>query len=263
MIGVAGCGRMGLPMARALDAAGLGVRGFDVVPIDAPFMAPDVAAFADGLTTLITVVRDQEETDAVLFGARGLIHRAPTIERIVICSTLSPRYVRDLRARVPEHISLIDAPMSGAQVAAEEARLTFMVGASDAELAALRPIFDAMGTRIHHMGPFGMGMQAKVLNNLVAASSVMATRTALAWGAAQGLEETRLRALMHDSTGQTWFGSQFERIEFARDGFASDNTIGILKKDVEAALDAAPDGADTTLADALIAGIAKLDPFER
>ncbi|MEL6426937.1 MAG: NAD(P)-binding domain-containing protein, partial [Pseudomonadota bacterium] len=108
MIGVAGCGRMGLPMARALDAAGLGVRGFDVVPIDAPFMAPDVAEFADGLTTLITVVRDQEETDAVLFGAQGLILRAPTIERIVICSTLSPRYVRDLRACVPDHISLID-----------------------------------------------------------------------------------------------------------------------------------------------------------
>ncbi|MEL6677944.1 MAG: NAD(P)-binding domain-containing protein, partial [Pseudomonadota bacterium] len=67
MIGVAGCGRMGLPMARALAAAGLPVRGFDVVPREASFMAADVDRFAKGLKTLMTVVRDQAQTDAVLF----------------------------------------------------------------------------------------------------------------------------------------------------------------------------------------------------
>ncbi|MEL6679301.1 MAG: NAD(P)-binding domain-containing protein, partial [Pseudomonadota bacterium] len=218
-----------------------------------------VDRFAQGLKTLITVVRDQAQTDAVLFEDQAVVARATDLERIVISSTLSPRYARALRDRVPSHIALIDAPMSGAQVAAEEARLTFMVGAAEEDLAALRPVFEAMGTRLHHMGGFGTGMQAKVLNNLVAASSVLATRTALSWAADQGLDGQALRALLHDSTGHTWFGSNFDQIEFARHGYAEDNTIGILRKDVEAALDGAPAGVDTAFPEALIAGISALD----
>ena len=60
---------------------------------------------------------DIDQTDAVLFGAQNF-SAIPSLTRIIICSTLSPRYVRDLRARVPSHITLIDAPMSGAQVKA-------------------------------------------------------------------------------------------------------------------------------------------------
>ena len=108
------------------------------------------------------------------------------------------------------------------------------------------------------MGPLGAGMAAKVLNNLVAASSTAATRLALDWAAEFGLEQQKMLDLMHVSSGQTWFGSGFEKIEFSRDGFATDNTIGILKKDVESALDAAPNGANTALPRALINAITAL-----
>ena len=251
MIGVAGCGRMGAPMLAALRRAGFDAKGYDIrPPVEFGALRTDMtdnaADFAAELDTLITVVRDIAQTDDVLFGAQNF-STAPKLHRVLICSTLSPRYVRGLPARLPEHITLIDAPMSGAQIAAEEARLSFMLGGSTEDLDAAQPLFDAMGTHFHRMGSFGTGMQAKVLNNLLAAGNTAMTRLVLDWADAAGLDETRLLALVETSSGQNWFASGFDRIEFARDGFSRDNTIGILSKDIESALDAAPDGADTTL----------------
>jgi 3-hydroxyisobutyrate dehydrogenase-like beta-hydroxyacid dehydrogenase len=262
MIGIAGCGRMGAPMLAALRAAGFDARGFDIrPPIEfgplAPAMTDDPARFAADLKTLLTVVRDIDQTEDVLFGAQGFA-LAPRIERVLICSTLSPRYLHGLRDRVPAHVALIDAPMSGAQVAAREARLSFMLGGQPADLHAVQPLLDAMGVHFHRMGPFGAGMQAKVLNNLLAAASTAMTRLVLDWADSASLDENALLALIASSSGQNWFASGFNDIEFARDGHQPDNTIGILVKDVASALDAAPDGADTQLPEAVQAAIRAL-----
>ncbi|RED18702.1 NAD(P)-dependent oxidoreductase [Pontivivens insulae] len=258
-VAVCGCGRMGGPMAAALHRSGVDVVGFDVAEKPWPFMA--TLSALDDRETIFTVVRDQDETDALLFDVQR-VASLPAMRTLVICSTLSPKYVRQLRERVPSHITLIDAPMSGAAIAAEEARLSFMLGGEVKAIAAIQPLLDIMGSHFHHMGPFGAGMAAKVLNNLVAASSTAATRTALAWADAHGMDREKLLALMHNSSGQTWFGSGFESIEFARDGFADENTIGILAKDVAAAIDGAPTDADTTLAQELIRTIRNLKPLD-
>ena len=265
-VGVAGCGRMGLPMAVALQETGFSVRGFDVRPASSygefqRFITDDASEFSDKLEVLFTVVRDQMQTDDVLFDKQALIAKAPDLTHIVICSTLSPKYVQSLRARVPKHIALIDAPMSGAAIAAKEKRLSFMLGGSDENISVVQPYLDAMGTHFHRMGDFGAGMAAKVLNNLLAASSTVMTRLALDWAEALEIDQDKLLALMHTSSGQTWFGSNFDTIEFARDGFDPENTIGILKKDVEAAIDGAPERADITLPRTLIAAIEKLRPL--
>lgn len=264
MIGVAGCGRMGLPMLAALRAAGFDARGFDIRPPgDFAHMPGAVTAnasdFSQNLDTLLTVVRDIAQTEDVLFGAQSFLS-ARHLSRVILCSTLSPRYVRDLRARVPDHIRLIDAPMSGAQIAAEQARLSFMLGGEPSDLDAAQPLFDAMGAHFHRMGPYGSGMQAKVLNNLLAASHTAMTRLVLDWADTAGLDETRLLNLIATSSGQNWFASGFDDIEFARDGHDTDNTIAILVKDVESALDAAPEGADTTLPETIRNAIRALTP---
>ena len=264
-IGVAGCGRMGLPMAKALRDAGFTVQGFDVRPLSEfgdfqNFMTADPVEFATDLQTLFTVVRDQKQTDDVLFDDQNLIAKAGQLTHIVISSTLSPKYARGLRDRIPQHIHLIDAPMSGAAVAAEEKRLSFMLGGDAEDIVHIQPYLNAMGQHFHMMGGFGAGMAAKVLNNLLAASSTVATRLVLDWADDLGIEETRLLDLMHTSSGQTWFGSNFADIEFSRDGFDPENTIGILKKDVEAAMDGAPDNADLSLPETLIAAIKNLRP---
>jgi len=261
-IGVAGCGRMGAPMLGALRSAGFDAAGYDVKPYDSygplePFMLTD-QAFNTRLEVLISVVRDIPQTEDLLFGAQSFVH-APHLRTIILSSTLSPRYVRDLRDRIPAHIILIDAPMSGAAISAQEARLSFMLGGSDQDLDAHQPLFDAMGQHFHRMGGFGMGMQAKVLNNLLAASHTAMTRLVLDWADQAGIDERKLLNLIDTSSGQNWLASGFDTIEFARDGWQADNTIGILTKDVASALDAAPELADTSLPELIQANIRALE----
>ena len=110
------------------------------------------------------------------------------------------------------------------------------------------------------MGAYGAGTQAKVRNNLLAASHTAMTRLVLDWGDAAGLDEAKLLQLIAASSGQNWLASGFNNIEFARDGYAPDNSIGILVKDVAAALDAAPANADTTLPRQLAHAIRALTP---
>jgi 3-hydroxyisobutyrate dehydrogenase-like beta-hydroxyacid dehydrogenase len=264
-VGVAGCGRMGLPMARSLHRAGFDVRGFDIRPVRefgdfAPRMMENPAAFAGHPEVLFTVVRDQRQTEELLFDVQALFRRDHAIRILTVCSTLSPRYIHDLAARLLGGVRLVDAPMSGAAVAAEEGRLSFMLGGAERDLDAIDPMLRAMGHRFHRMGPVGAGMTVKVLNNFVASSSTAAVRLVLDWADRLGVDEARLLAVMHDSSGQTWFGSGFDRIEFARDGYDAENTIGILKKDVESALDALELDDREGLPDAVINALLALKP---
>jgi 3-hydroxyisobutyrate dehydrogenase-like beta-hydroxyacid dehydrogenase len=150
--------------------------------------------------------------------------------------------------------------MSGAQMKAAAGTLSFMIGGGKADIKAHMPLFEAMGQDFHIMGEYGSGMAAKVLNNLLAASHTAMTRTVLEWADAAGIDESRLLDLIHTSSGQNWLASGFNDIEFARDGYSDDNTIGILVKDVAAGLDMAPDGADTALPEAIQAVLGRLPP---
>ncbi|MEO0380842.1 MAG: NAD(P)-binding domain-containing protein [Pseudomonadota bacterium] len=260
MIGVAGCGRMGAPMLDALRDGGTLAVGFDVVDTGRDHVLTHAMAFARQLETLFSVVRDADETDALLFDDQNLITHAPNLRRIFICSTLSPRYIAQLRRRIPAHITLIDAPMSGAQVAAKNRSLSFMLGGAQLDIDEAIPLLALMGQHFHHMGPLGAGMQAKVLNNLLAASHTAMTRLVLDWADDAGLDTDRLLALINTSSGQNWLASGFESIEFAKDGHAPNNSIGLLVKDIDAALDAAPTAADTRLPKAIQDTVRALAP---
>ena len=250
---VAGLGAMGLPMARALVAGGFDVAGYDPVarPADLRCVAhPDDAA-ADALAI---VVRDAAEVAALCFDDESLFAAAPYPSRVMLCSTVSVGAVRALRARLPAGVALVDAPMSGAPVAAEERSLSFMLGGTDADVDALLPLVRAMGSTHHRLGPLGAGMRVKVLNNSVAAASVVAVRRALAEAARAGIDRSVLLDVMRVSSGATWFGDAFERVSWAREGYAPDNTMGILVKDVRAGIESAgrePDGWDAALVETL------------
>ncbi|MEM7189874.1 MAG: NAD-binding protein, partial [Pseudomonadota bacterium] len=143
---------------------------------------------------------------------------------------------------------------------ADEARLSFMLGGPEPARVVLMPMFRTMGQKIHRMGGPGAGMTAKVLNNFVAASELVAVRRVLDWADELGIAQDRLLALMHDSSGQTWFGSNFESIEFSRDGYDPGNTIGIVKKDVESCLDAVDAATHVGLPEAVVAAVGDLKP---
>ncbi|PUB16327.1 3-hydroxyisobutyrate dehydrogenase [Yoonia sediminilitoris] len=244
-------------MLANLKRAGIPAKGYDIRPV--PGVGSDVQHFCDRLTVLISVVRDAAETDALLFDDQAVINHASQLHTIMICSTLSPNYVKGLRDRVPNRITLIDAPMSGAQVRADAGTLTFMTGGN---IEPVTDLLNAMGQTTHHMGAYGAGMTAKVLNNLLAASNTAMTRLVLDWADANGVAESALLDLIASASGQNWFASGFNNIEFARDGYAPDNSIGILVKDVAAALDIGPND-DTSLPKLVQSSLRQLAPRPR
>jgi 3-hydroxyisobutyrate dehydrogenase-like beta-hydroxyacid dehydrogenase len=270
VVGIAGCGSMGLPMAQALQDTNYEVWGLDVRPANEfgtfqSRMLEDPAEFGRRVQVVISVVRDVAQTLDVCFDRQALFAQPQYPKTLIISSTLTPRFIPELRRRLPADVTLIDAPMSGAPHAARLRKLSFMLGGPNEALDHLMPLFDAMGQHVFRLGPLGAGMTAKVLNNYVASASVVAVRRAYARARELGADLETLRSVMQASSGATWFGDHFHEIDWSRQGYEPDNTIGILEKDIRSGLDAmagaehaAPDAFDAALLEAIRA----MEPFE-
>jgi len=264
--GVAGCGAMGLPMAQALHRAEFDTCGFDVRPVDefgefSDRMIVSAAEFSNSCDVVICVVRDERQILDLCFDDQALFSIPDYPKIFILSSTVSPHVVHRLRERLPDDVALLDAPMSGAPPAAIAANLTFMIGGAKSDFEQLLPIFSAMGEKINYLGELGCGMTAKVLNNFVAASTVVAVRNVLKQADALGFDRQALLDVMDRSSGKTWFGSNFDALDWSGEGYDPANTMGILVKDVRAFVDALPDGPEP-LHDAVIDALQNLKPLE-
>ncbi len=261
---------MGLPMALRLQKAGYPVWGFDIRPSEqfsdfAPRMLNSAAELAHRCDVVISVVRDHEQTEQMLFGDSGLVLANMQCQTLILSSTLDPNYVRALPPRLPASLCLLDAPMSGAPIAAERGSLSFMLSGDTATLDALKPIFSTMGRHFHRLGhSVGAGHTAKVLNNFSAAMSVVVTRQLMEIGTELGIERGQLFDVMNSSSGQNWFSSGFDDISWSRQGYVHENTIGILEKDVNCFAQAVEDLASDELIElkhALLINLKTLKPI--
>jgi 3-hydroxyisobutyrate dehydrogenase-like beta-hydroxyacid dehydrogenase len=258
-------------MARTLARAGEDVWGRDIRPASdfgdfAPRMLASARALAERCPTVLSVVRDRTETETLCLGEGGLFTAEPYPALLVVCSTLAPADLLAVAARLPKDVVVVDAAISGAPVAAEEGTLSVMMGGPDAALDALTPLFAKVAKAIHHMGPLGTGMTVKVLNNFVAASSVMAVRRVFAGAEALGMDWRAVRDVMATSSGATWFGGNYDRISWADEGYAPDNTMAILEKDVKAYLTTVTAGENRRpdpFEEAVLSGLRTIAPTNR
>ena len=239
-IGVAGCGNMGLPMLRSILSKNIHAQGYDIENKKSQLGKNFVFSkekFLNDNSVIISVVRDAADTTELCQGNAGLFkHKSNKI--LIISSTLSPRFLMDLKTKAPENITIIDAPMSGATVAADKGTLTFMVGCEGKLFPYIEPLLRLMGAQINHIGNFGSGMMVKVLNNFIAASSVVSVRHVLHQAQKFDLDIEKLFKTIDTSSGQTWFGTNRASIEWFKESFQNNNTMGILTKDVLAYVDA-------------------------
>ena len=247
-IGLAGCGNMGLPMLKSMLSKNIDAKGYDIerktslLDLGKDFITSK-KTFLDDRNIIISVVRDASDTAELCQGNNGLFEQQSS-KVLIIASTLSPKFVMDLRSKAPKNITIIDAPMSGATIAAREARLTFMVGCEKVFFNYIEPLLGVMGARINHIGNYGSGMMVKVLNNFIAASSVVSVRHVLHQAQKFELDIDALFKTIDTSSGQTWFGTNRADIEWFKENFENDNTMGILKKDVEAYVDSFENESD-------------------
>lgn len=208
-IGFLGLGNMGGPMAANLVKGGHRVVGFDPVEsaqvaagehgvevVDAPS-----AAVAD-VDAVITMLPNGELVlatyDEVLAAARpGTL--------FIDSSTIAVDDARQASARADAagH-RFLDAPVSGGVVGAEAGSLTFMVGGTEEDLEAARPVFEPMAGRIVHCGATGNGQVAKLCNNLILAISMVGVSEAAVMGERLGLSHQAFYDVISTSAGQCW-----------------------------------------------------------
>ena len=170
-VGFAGLGRMGAQMARNLARAGHDVTVWNRSSGPAAAFGDKVAntprALAEETEVVVTMLADDVASEAVHLGADGLFAAGRGARTFVEMGTLSPDHLEVLRREAGAR-RVIDAPVSGATQAAEEAALMIMVGADPATAAPLMPLFDAMGRRTICLGAHGAGAVMKLaVNSLI------------------------------------------------------------------------------------------------
>jgi 3-hydroxyisobutyrate dehydrogenase-like beta-hydroxyacid dehydrogenase len=165
------------------QAANLVRAGFDVTVFNRTRERADAWAAEHGGTVaatprevrgdvVITMVVDGPQVEEMLLGEEGAVHGAQPGTLFVDMSTIGPADTRRIAGELIERgHRFVDAPVTGSAPKAEDGTLTIMAGGSDEDVARARPLFEAMGELIVHVGELGMGQQAKVISNAVAATN--------------------------------------------------------------------------------------------
>ncbi len=210
-----GLGHMGLPMARNLAGSGHEVVGFDVMPTavaaagDAGLATAgsgtDAATGADVVITMFQTGAQVLDAYRGSEGAPGLLAVAASDALFIDCSTIAVDEARAAHALAEAAgRRSLDAPVSGGVVGAENATLAFMVGGTDEDFEAARPLLEAMGRRVVHCGGAGLGQAAKVCNNMILAVSQIAVAEAFVLGERLGLSHQALFDVASNASGQCW-----------------------------------------------------------
>ena len=200
-VGFVGLGVMGAPMAHHLLSAGypLTVHSRSPAPVDAivaggASRAPNAAEVAASCDVLITMLPDTPDVELVLFGDDGVASGAADGSLVVDMSTIDPIATRTYAERLgSQGVSMLDAPVSGGQVGAEAGTLSIMVGGPDDAFERARPLFEAMGSTIVHVGEAGAGQVTKACNQLVIASAVEAVGEAFVLAVKAGVDPAKVR----------------------------------------------------------------------
>jgi 2-hydroxy-3-oxopropionate reductase len=203
-LGFIGLGVMGRPMALNLMKGGhemavYGRRAASVEPLVAAgaraFPTPaEVAAHADIVFTVVTNSSDVEE---VVLGTSGVIHGAERGSVVVDMETISPVVARNIaRSLAEKGMDMLDAPVSGGPMGAEQATLSIMVGGKPAVFERVRPLFQCLGKTIVHIGDHGAGQITKACNQLALLVTAQGAAEALSLAKRSGVDVARVRDVM-------------------------------------------------------------------
>ncbi|TMN16696.1 3-hydroxyisobutyrate dehydrogenase [Pseudoxanthomonas sp. X-1] len=207
-----GLGNMGGPMAANLVKAGHTLSVFDLAPaaLEAAKAAGAHAAASaidtlDGAEVVISMLPASRHVEGLYLGEGGLLDRIPAGALVIDCSTIAPASARKVaQAAAKRGLAMLDAPVSGGTAGAQAGTLTFIVGGEAEVLERARPVLQAMGKNIFHVGASGAGQVAKLCNNMALGVIMAVTGEAIGLGVAHGLDPKVLSQMMAVSTGRSW-----------------------------------------------------------
>jgi 2-hydroxy-3-oxopropionate reductase len=195
-VAVIGLGVMGAPMAANLIDAGYDVVGFNRSPAKVAAHvarggrgASSIAEAVDGADVVLTVLPDAPDVERVVTAEDGVFAEAKPGALWIDSSTIRPDAAVRLAAVARDSgIRPLDAPVSGGEVGAVNGTLSVMVGGDAADFEAARPVLDAVGSTIVHVGPAGAGQVVKAANQLIVAGTLGLVAEALVFLDAHGVD---------------------------------------------------------------------------
>ena len=210
-VGAIGLGAMGLQMARHARARGFPVCGYDV-EADATGRAAEVgvdpldtlAALADRSDIVLVMVQTDRQVEEVVEESGLLAGLRPNSVICVATSTAPQTCSRLARKAAERGIGLLDTPVVLGQQAADEGRLTVLVGGEERWLETARPVLQTFGKTILHVGESGQGQLAKIVNNMLLWSTMCANFEALSLARALGADLEKLIPALGHSSGANW-----------------------------------------------------------
>jgi len=245
-LGFIGLGIMGKPMARHLIEAKHTVHVYNRSPAPIKLLADLGAVACDSSkqvaarsNLIFIMVPDTPDVEAVLFGPNGVAEGVRKGSIVVDMSSISPIATKAFAKRLESlGVEMLDAPVSGGQVGAENASLSIMVGGKENVFSEVRPYFELMGKNIVHIGLNGDGQTCKVANQIVVALTIEAVSEALLLASKAGADPAKVRAALLGGFAQSRIldlhGNRMINRSF-EPGFR----IRLHKKDLNLALQAA------------------------
>lgn len=242
-LGFIGLGVMGRPMARNLVAKGFDVvvhtRDADVLQgfaDDGVATGKDPADVARRASVIITMLPTGDVVEAVMTEPGGVFEGASDGALVIDMSTIEPAVSRELAEKARARgVAMLDAPVSGGDVGAHAGTLSIMVGGDAREFERARPVFEALGTTITHVGPHGAGQVVKACNQVVVGVTFAAVSEALVLGSKAGIDP----AVILDVLGGGLAGNRImvaRRQNFLNHDFTPGFTVDLHHKDLNIAL---------------------------
>jgi 3-hydroxyisobutyrate dehydrogenase len=226
-VGWIGTGVMGASMAGHLRAAGHKLAVYNRTRAKAePLLAQGAAwagtpaELAAGCDVVFTMVGFPGDLRQVVLEADGVIHGASPGSVLVDMTTSEPALAREIYAALKARgVASVDAPVSGGDVGARNASLSIMVGGDGEAVDALMPLFSCMGKLIVHHGPAGAGQHAKMCNQVLIASTMVAVCECLLYGYKAGLDLDKVIQSVGGGAAGSWsinnLGPRILRRDFA------------------------------------------------
>jgi L-threonate 2-dehydrogenase len=246
-VAIIGVGNMGGGMASNLLGRGytVYVHDIDTAKQDIYVRKGAVAqwnvaqAATNSIVTIVSVV-DAAQTEQVLFGADGIAHAVSQGHTVLLCPTIAPQDVEGFAQRLAAcGIDTIDAPMSGGPVRAADGSMSLMVACSDAVYSRHELLINHLSSKVFRISQRpGDGARTKLVNNLLAGINLVGAAEALALAQRMGLDLATTQAVINQSSGQSWIGT--DRMQRALHGdYAPRAHMGLLAKDTALAVQAA------------------------
>ena len=205
---------------------------------------------ASSASVVVTMLPSSPHVQEVYLGESGVFAGAAAASSgpkfCIDASTISPPVAADVAAAAAEagH-TLIDAPVSGGTIGAENATLTFMVGGAEGDFGQAKPVLERMGANIVHCGGPSTGQVAKVANNLVLGISMIGVAEAMNLGVKSGMDPKVLAGIFNTSSARCWSSDTYNPCPGAMDGvpsargFTGGFGAPLMMKDLSLAIDAA------------------------